>query len=246
MRHPAEPTPPPTDDLSRALSGVIPPLALLAMLVVILYPFREDLSSGTIALILLLPPLLATIGGLRVALAMAAVGALTFNFFFTHPYNSFRIEAGESVAAFFIYLLVAAIVAVVSSRVRTAERTASRRAAESEFLHRATIDLLTADRVIPAVREVLAGLQAAVGLAALRLRAAAPETGPIDERAGEEAEAGRLVSFPVSSGDAVLGTLEVDPGRQELAGDERRLLEQFAELVAIALSHRGALSEPHR
>ena len=238
MKYLGEPSPRSTDPLSRALSGVIPPLALLALLAVVLYPFRDDLGSGTIALILLLPPLVATVGGLWVALAMAAVCAGVLNFFFIHPYYSFRIESGESVAAFCIYLLVAAIVAVVSSRLRAAERTASRRAAESEFLHRATIDLLTADPVIPTVRSVLAGLQTAMGLAAVHLRAASPMTGPIDERAGGEAETGRVVSFPISRGDAMLGTLEVAPGAQELAGDEHRLLEQFADVVAVALSNR--------
>ena len=77
---------------------------------------------------LLLPPLLATIGGLRVALAMAALCALTFNLFFTEPYSSLRIESSESVAAFFIYLLVAFIVALFSSRLRDTERAANRRA----------------------------------------------------------------------------------------------------------------------
>ena len=220
---------------------MIPPLALLALLVVAMYPFRDDLGSGTIALILLLPPLVATVGGLWVALAMAAVCAGALNFFFIHPYYSFRIESGESVAAFFMYLLVAAIVAVFSSRLRASERTTSRRAAESEFLHRATIDLLTADRVIPAVRDVLAGLQGTVGLTAVRLRAASPATGPIDERAGQEAEDDRLISFPISNGDAALGALEVTPGRAQLADDERRLLEQFADVVAIALEQSTSL-----
>jgi two-component system, OmpR family, sensor histidine kinase KdpD len=236
---PAESTTPSTDPLSRALSGVIPPIALLALLVVAMYPFRDDLGSGTVALILLLPPLVATVGGLWVALAMAAVCAGALNFFFIHPYYSFRIESGESVAAFFIYLLVAAIVAVFASRIRAAERTAARKAAESAFLHRATVDLLTADPIIPMMRTVLGELQAALGLAAVRLQAASPATGPIDERAGEGAEAGRLVSFPVSRGDAILGTLDVTPGAQDLVGDERRLLEQFAEVVAIAMSHQG-------
>ena len=35
------------------------------------------------------------------------IGALTFNFLFTQPYQSFRIEAEESVAAFAVYLWVA-------------------------------------------------------------------------------------------------------------------------------------------
>src|SRR5207344_2650624 len=132
MNHPPEPSAPSTDPLSRALSGVIPPIALLALLVVAMYPFRDDLGSGTVALILLLPPLAATVGGLWVALTMAAVCAGALNFFFIHPYYSFRIESGESVAAFFIYLLVAAIVAVFASRIRATERAAARRAAESE------------------------------------------------------------------------------------------------------------------
>ena len=235
---PAESTTPSTDPLSRALSGVIPPIALLAVLVIAMYPFRDDLGSGTVALILLLPPLVATVGGLWVALAMAAVCAGTLNYFFIQPYYSFRIESGESVAAFIIYLLVAAIVAVFASRIRVAERAAARRAAESEFLHRATVELLTADSIIPTVRSVLGGLQTTMGLTAVRLHAASPATGPIDERAGEEAEPGRRVSFPISRGDAMLGSLEVAPGQRDLAGDERRLLEQFADVVGIALSHR--------
>ena len=142
-RFTAEPTPP-TDAFSRALSGIILPIALMAALVVALYPFRDDLNTGTIALVLLLPPLLATIGGLRTAVAMAVVGALTFNFFFTEPYNSFRIDASESVAAFFIYLLVAFIVALFASRVRDHDRAAAERLARAELLQQA--DGRAADR----------------------------------------------------------------------------------------------------
>ena len=116
-----------TDAFSRALAGIILPIGLLSVLTVTLYPFRDDLNTGTIALVLLLPPLLATIGGLRTAAAMAVVCALTFNFFFTEPYNSFRIEASESVAAFFIYLLVAFVVALFASRVRDRDRDAAER-----------------------------------------------------------------------------------------------------------------------
>ena len=136
---------PPTDAFSRALSGIILPIALTAALVIAMYPFREDLNTGTIALVLLLPPLLATIGGLRTAVAMAVVGALTFNFFFTEPYNTFRIEASESIAAFFIYLLVAFIVALFASRVRDHDRAAAERLARAELLQQETVQLLTAE-----------------------------------------------------------------------------------------------------
>ena len=111
-------TPPEIDTLSRAMSGVIPAIALLAALSVALMPFRDRLNTGTIALVLLIPVLVSTIGGVWVALTMAAVGALTFNYFFTMPYYSFRIESGESIVTFFVYLGVAAIVATTASRRR--------------------------------------------------------------------------------------------------------------------------------
>ena len=169
-RFTAEPTPP-TDAFSRALSGIILPIALMAALVVALYPFRDDLNTGTIALVLLLPPLLATIGGLRTAVAMAVVGALTFNFFFTEPYNSFRIDASESVAAFFIYLLVAFIVALFASRVRDRDRAAAERLRRAELLQRATVELLTAEHPRQTVDASLARLRAELSLDDVRVTA---------------------------------------------------------------------------
>lgn len=227
--------PPETDPFGRALSGIIPPIALLAALSIALFPFRDDLGSGTIALVLLLPPLLATIGGLRVALGMAALCALTFNLVFTQPYGSLRIESSESVAAFFIYLLVAFVVALFSSRLRDTERAANRRAVEAGFLHSATVDLLTADDPPAALRRALASLRATLGLAAVRLHAEAVGMGVVDESAGAMPDGGPAVSFPLLGGGSALGVLEIAPGRDGLTDDERQLLQDFADLTAIAL-----------
>ena len=161
--------PPPTDAFSRALSGIILPIALTAALVVAMYPFRQDLNTGTIALVLLLPPLLATIGGLRTAMAMAVVGALTFNFFFTEPYNSFRIETSESIAAFFIYLLVAFIVALFASRLRDHDSAAAELLARAEVLQQATVELLTAEHPRQVAEAWLERLRAELSLQAVHV-----------------------------------------------------------------------------
>ena len=161
--------PPPTDAFSRALSGIILPIALTAALVVAMYPFRQDLNTGTIALVLLLPPLLATIGGLRTAMAMAVVGALTFNFFFTEPYNSFRIETSESIAAFFIYLLVAFIVALFASRLRDHDSAAAELLARAEVLQQATVELLTAEHPRQVAEASLERLRAELSLQAVHV-----------------------------------------------------------------------------
>src|SRR6185295_1006585 len=74
-----------------ALAGAAS-LFLLLVAIAVLVPLRDRLDTGSIALVLLLPPLVATNGGRTLSLALALISALTFNFLFTHPYNSFRIE----------------------------------------------------------------------------------------------------------------------------------------------------------
>src|SRR5689334_23911823 len=82
----------------RLLFGAAGSLALVAITVVCLLPFRGDLNNGTVALIMLAAPIAAANGGLPLALVVAAFSALAFNFFFTHPYSSLRIEDSASVA----------------------------------------------------------------------------------------------------------------------------------------------------
>ena len=89
-------TAPEIDVLSRTVSGIILGIGALAAFSVVVSPFRDDLNTGTIALILLVPVLISTVGGIAAALVVAALGAATFNFFFTQPYHSFRIDSGES------------------------------------------------------------------------------------------------------------------------------------------------------
>ena len=74
---------PEIDTLSRALSGVVPAIVLLVVLSLALAPFRDRLNTGTIALVLLLPVLVSTVGGVWVALTWRRSAPLTFNFFFT-------------------------------------------------------------------------------------------------------------------------------------------------------------------
>ena len=46
-------------------------------------PLRDHFDTGTLALVLLLPPLVASNGGRLLSLISALISALTFNFLFT-------------------------------------------------------------------------------------------------------------------------------------------------------------------
>ena len=89
-----------------------------------LVPLRDRLDTGSLALVLLLPPLVASNGGRTLSLVLALISALTFNFLFTQPYYSFRIESSASIAAFVIYVLIALVLANYVGGFRTASAAA--------------------------------------------------------------------------------------------------------------------------
>jgi hypothetical protein len=90
-----------------AAVGVLSVFVIAAALV----PFRDHLPNADMALALVIPVFLAAIVGGRAAGAVTAlVAALTFDFVFTQPYLSLRIESKDDVWTF-VFLLVVAMVA---------------------------------------------------------------------------------------------------------------------------------------
>ena len=96
-------------------------LGALGVLVIAgaLVPVRDHLPNADMALALVVPVLLAAIVGGRIAgAATAVVAALTFDFVFTQPYLSLRIESKDDVATFVVFLIVALVAAEVGIRAR--------------------------------------------------------------------------------------------------------------------------------
>ena len=131
-----------TDAIWRLFEGFASSMALLAATLVGLLLVRDHLSVETVALILLLPPLVAALSGRALALVMAAFGALLFNFFFLRPYYTLSIETGRGIAAFLVYAAVAMLVAVVAGRLRETRAESERRIRQEQVLHDVAIDLL--------------------------------------------------------------------------------------------------------
>jgi len=98
-----------------AAVGVLGSLLLAGVLV----PFRDHLPNADMALALVIPVLVASIVGGRLAGAVSAVmAALTFDFVFTQPYLSLRIANKDDVATFVFLLIVAMVAAEVGIRGR--------------------------------------------------------------------------------------------------------------------------------
>lgn len=138
--------------------GVFGSLALS----VILIPFRNNTPPANMALALVVPVLIAAVVGGRWAGLMGAIASwLCFDFFFTQPYLSLRIDNRDDVETFVILFVVAMITAEVGLRARRGGHAARQSRDELERVYRVA-DLSahagSADDVIAAVRAELIGL----------------------------------------------------------------------------------------
>jgi K+-sensing histidine kinase KdpD len=155
-----------TDTIWRLFEGFAGSMALLAATLVGLLLLRHHLSVETVALVMLLPPLVAALSGRALALVMAAFGALLFNFFFLKPYYTLAIETDRGIAAFLVYTTVAMLVAIVAGRLRQARAEADRRIRQEQVLHEVAIDLLAGAAREDVLRRHLQRIADALGVSA--------------------------------------------------------------------------------
>jgi two-component system sensor histidine kinase KdpD len=237
----------------RALFGAAGAFCLITLSVVCLLPFRDQLDPGTVALIMLIPPVAAASGGLWLGVGAAAFSAGAFNFFFTHPYNSFRIESSASIAALVVYLFISVTLAVLASRLRDARTLANRRARNASLLGGLAVEMIRQSKLEPPLRSAMHDLVEALDLRGAHLEVTNALGERVEVDSGEVVEARALVPreptgnpvvlrdqdglalVPVATGDATYGYLSVDAGRgQEFGADAHRVLDSFAGVVALA------------
>jgi hypothetical protein len=95
------------------------------LLSVLMLPLRTHLHNDNMALALVVPVLVGAVVGGRLAGAVSAItAALCFDFFFTQPYLSLRIEGSNDLTSFIVLLVVALIAAEVGIRARRGSRSA--------------------------------------------------------------------------------------------------------------------------
>lgn len=226
-------------------------------------------GSGPVDL-LYLPPVLAaaSLYGLRPALFGAAVSTLAYNFFFTAPVHTFRIDRPADAVTVIILFLVAVVTSQLAARMRRQARIAAANAARNATIAGLARRLLScsskADIGGVACREIaslfgcnailLAGPAEDPEILA-REPAGAPLT-PSDMAAavcvleyGEPAGRGasrvdpaEWLFHPVRSKTAVLAAMGLarDDGRPAVTDDRLPLLANLLDQVALALE-RSAL-----
>jgi len=113
--------------------GGLAPLAAAVALV----PLRDHMRNANVALVLVAVVVLAAVGGGRQAgVAAAIVSALSFDFFFTQPYQRLRVASSSDVESTILLLAVGLVVGTVSARGRKARTSAEARRGEVKRIYR--------------------------------------------------------------------------------------------------------------
>ena len=101
------------DDGARAVGLAIAAFGPL-LVAGVLVPFRDDLAAANVVLIFVVVVVLAATVGTRVSGALAAiVSAMSFDFFFTHPYQSLKIDSSDDVETTILILVIGLLVAEI-------------------------------------------------------------------------------------------------------------------------------------
>lgn len=129
---------------------------LVAAATVLAFVVDELISAPNLTLIFVLPVMIAaTFFGWGPALAAVVLGVSAFDFFFTPPYFSLRIDRPSDIWAAVLLLAVAAIASTVATQSRRRELEAAQAADQAEALQ-ALAQVVIAERPRPEVLQAAA------------------------------------------------------------------------------------------
>ena len=216
--------------LWRLFEGISGSIALFAATFLVLLALRSHLRVEAVALALLLPPLIAALAGRILALAMAAIGAVTLNYFFIKPYYSFTIDTSEGITAFLVYAAVALTVAAVAGQLREARTDADIRVAQERAIQDLAVDLLRGDDPATALGTHLQTIADALGVSAVAdLPGVAPivSYGATTAMLEVELPSARFHATELAGG----GRIVVDAGRR-ITREQQQVVNRLGRVVS--------------
>lgn len=219
---------------------------VLVATIVILYLLRDSLNTPTIALLYLLPVLLATmLWGLSTGLAAGLLAFLTFNYFFIQPYYTFKVNHTQDLIALIIFFLVSVLISQLVGRAKRNLAAAEAREAELASLYEISRSLAGVNRQAE-IAEIL-GTQIRDIFKAraveIQFRPVVEEEGfsltiPEGERKAREEDA---MIVPLETARGIGGEIRLWREAPFDSGPENRMLAAIAAQGALALE-RAALT----
>jgi two-component system sensor histidine kinase KdpD len=121
-------------------------IGLMAALGAVMFALRSDLSDATVALVLVVPVIVAVVlGGVWAGAVAVVAGFLLYDFVFIPPYYTLTVGHARNWIALGVYVVVVSLVARVVTRLRRAQEQALARQHDSQRLLEMS-ELLLGDR----------------------------------------------------------------------------------------------------
>ncbi|HSE41601.1 MAG TPA: DUF4118 domain-containing protein [Acidobacteriota bacterium] len=222
----------------------------VAVLTLLLLPFRAHVNSTTVALIFLIIVVFIAIGyGSRPAFVASLFAMLSFNFFFLPPFHTFAIADPENWIALFVFLATALTVGSLSAREKHRAQEAERiyhelqRAFEkasqaealkqSEQLKSALLDAVSHD-----LRTPLTSMKAAVTTLLSKTDFSLDEEGQREMLEVIDAEIDRLNHLL----EGLIGIAKIEAGAMQ----PRRSWSNFEEIISNSLNRAAGITSRHK
>ncbi|MGW6291001.1 DUF4118 domain-containing protein, partial [Streptomyces sp. NPDC055107] len=218
------------------LVGVVGPVLLAVVL-----RSMEDAPglANDVLLFLFLTVAAALLGGLRPALASAAVGSMLLNYWFTPPTHTLTVQDPENLVAIVIFFAVAVAVSSVVDLAARRTHQAARLRAESEILSFLAGSVLRGETALDALLERVRETFAMESVALLERSSdvepwtCAGSVGPAPVTRPDDAD----VDMPVGDNMALALSGRVLPA------EDRRVLGAFAAQAAVVLDRQRLVGE---
>jgi len=225
--------------IAYAIGGLLPIAVAAAMVGV-----RDEFDKTNVALVLVLVVVgTAAFGGRGPAALSAIITALSWEFFFTRPFNSLRINSADDVETFLILLAIGLAVGQIAVYARHRQREASRGRNELISMRRMAERVAAGAADVELIDLAVHEVTSLLSLIACRFEVAATgPTLPVLERSGRIATTYRRVGpdgelalppigvrLPVVGGGHQVGSLVLEP-------DPTVGVTVEARLVAVAIA----------
>ena len=253
-----------SSERNSSLRGYLAGVGLVALATAIGLMVRSLFAPANIIMIYLLCVVVAAIiGGLGPSITVSVLSVLAFDFFFVPPYLTFTVDDTQYIFTFIALLLVGITISYFTSRVREQAEAATTRERETAVLYALGRDLAISGDLKSYVSAIVKRIKEALGYEAVIFLPDAEKHGNLQAFAGDtqvvpgpdelstsawvfrhpesvSAPAAlpetRLRYLPLVTARGTIGVMALRaPVKQGFAGEQRRLLEAYNDLVAVAI-----------
>ena len=124
-----------SDTIKRSILGGALALGGLAILTLVMVPFRTHLSVAIPALVFVVPVIIGVaVGGFAPGAVGALAGFVLYDIFFLPPFGTLTVRAAQNWIALVVYVIVVLVVARVVSNLQAAREQARRREEDAALL----------------------------------------------------------------------------------------------------------------